>query len=237
MKGIRIIVLLSILSLAVWLAIRPTIEGTFEELSVPNTNSSLYNLTVYQESTPKSDLIPVGDPIFDQFDSYIINASNHYGITDKLMVKSLIMQESYFDAFLISSDIPCGVPDGWTDQESRSFGLTQVTPACGEGHASRPNLTTDKNSPNWATSYFNPEFNIDQGVKELSSSLSLMKSKFSGCSDEQYMLMALGAYNSGEGAIEGCDSWNDRADNYITNVTRNYETLSQMVNNIGKIYT
>jgi hypothetical protein len=141
MKGISIIVLLSILSLAVWLAIRPTIEVTFEELSVPNTNSSLYNLTVYQESTPKSDLIPVGDPIFDQFDSYIINASNHYGITDKLMVKSLIMQESYFDAFLISSDIPCGVPDGWTDQESRSFGLTQVTPACGEGHASRPNLT------------------------------------------------------------------------------------------------
>jgi hypothetical protein len=51
------------------------------------------------------------------------------------------------------------------------------------------------------------------------------------------MLMTLGAYNSGEGAIEGCDSWNDRADNYITNVTRNYETLSQMVNNIGKIYT
>ncbi|MBD0359147.1 MAG: polysaccharide deacetylase family protein [Nitrososphaeraceae archaeon] len=182
-------------------------------------------------------LISVGDPVFDQFDSYIINSSNHYGITDKLMVKSLIMQESYFDNFLISSDIPCGVPNGWTDQESRSFGLTQVTPACGEAHASRPNLTTDKNSPNWATSYFNPEFNIDQGVKELSSSLSLMKSKFSGCSDEQYMLMALGAYNSGEVAIEGCDSWNDRADNYITNVTRNYETLSQMVNNIAKIYT
>jgi soluble lytic murein transglycosylase-like protein len=237
MKDIRIIVLLSILSLAVWLAIRPTIEGTFEELSVPNTNSSLYNLTVYQESTPKSDLISVADPVFDQFDSYIINASNHYGITDKLMVKSMIMQESHFDNFLISSDIPCGEPNGWTDQESRSFGLTQVTPACGEAHASRPNLTTDKTSPNWAPSSFNPEFNIDQGVKELSRSLSLMKSKFSGCSDEQYMLMALGAYNSGVNAIEGCDSWNDRADNYITNVTRNYETLSQMVNNIGKIYT
>ena len=179
-----------------------------------------------------SPLISVGDPVFDQFDSYIINATNRYGMTDKLMVKSLIMQESYFDTFLISSDIPCGVPNGWTDQESRSFGLTQVTPACGEAHASRPNLTTDKNSPNWATSMFNPEFNIDQGVKELSRSLSLMKSKFSECSNEQYMLMALGAYNSGEDAIEGCDSWNDRADNYITNVTRNYETLSQMVNSL-----
>jgi peptidoglycan/xylan/chitin deacetylase (PgdA/CDA1 family) len=182
--------------------------------------------------TPKSDLISIGDPVVDQFDSYIINASNHYGITDKLMVKSLIMQESDFDIFLISSDIPCGVPNGWTDQESRSFGLTQVTPACGEAGTSRPNLTTDKNSPNWATSFFNPEFNINQGVKELSRSLALMKSKFSGCSNEQYMLMALGAYNSGEVAIEGCNSWNDRADDYITKVTEHYRTLSQIVNTL-----
>jgi peptidoglycan/xylan/chitin deacetylase (PgdA/CDA1 family) len=182
--------------------------------------------------TPKSDLISIGDPVVDQFDSYIINSSNHYGITDKLMVKSLIMQESDFDIFLISSDIPCGVPNGWTDQESRSFGLTQVTPACGEAGKSRPNLTTDKNSPNWVTSMFNPEFNIDQGVKGLSQSLSLVKSKFLGCSNEQYMLMALGAYNSGVNAIEGCNSWNDRADNYITNVTEKYRNLSQIVNTL-----
>jgi soluble lytic murein transglycosylase-like protein len=231
MKYILIITMLSVLSLAVWLAIRPTIEITFEELSVPNTNVAL-NLTVDQESTSMSDLISTGDPTYDQFDSYIINASNYYGIADKLMVKSLIMQESHFDTFIISSDSPCGVPDDWTDQESKSFGLTQVTPACGEVDGTRPNLTTDKNSPNWPTSLFNPEFNINQGVKELSDSLLLMKSKFSGCNNEQYMLMALGAYNSGEDAIEGCDSWNDRADNYITNVTERYRTLSQMVNNL-----
>jgi peptidoglycan/xylan/chitin deacetylase (PgdA/CDA1 family) len=176
--------------------------------------------------------IATGDPAYDQFDSYIINASNHYGIADKLMVKSLIMQESHFNMFLISSDSPCGVPDGWTDQESKSFGLTQVTPACGEVGGSRPNLITDKNSPNWATSLFNPEFNINQGVSELSHNLFLLKSKFPECSNEQYTLMALGAYNSGEDAIEGCNSWNDRADNYITHVTERYRTLSQMVNTL-----
>ncbi len=234
MKYILLIIMLSILSLAVSLAIRPAIEVTFEELSVPNTNLAL-NLTVDQEPTLMSDLISTGNPTYDQFDSYIINASNHYGIADKLMVKSLVMQESSFDIFTISSDSPCGVPDGWTDQESKSFGLTQVTPACGEVGAARPNLTTDENSPSWATSLFNPEFNINQGVKELSDNLSLMKSKFSGCSNEQYMLMALGAYNSGENAIEGCDSWNNRADNYITNVTERYRTLSQMVNNLNNI--
>jgi hypothetical protein len=44
------------------------------------------------------------------------------------------------------------------------------------------------------------------------------------------MLMTLGAYNSREDAIEGCDSWNDRADDYITNVTEHYRTLSQRAN-------
>jgi hypothetical protein len=186
--------------------------------------------TPTQNSTITTTNISIGDPVYDQFDSYIINAANQYGITDKMMIKSVITQESHFDIFSVSPDVPCGVPDGWTDQESRSFGLMQITPACAEADGSRPNLTTDKNSPNWATSWFNPEYNINQGVKSLSDNLLLMKSKFSGCSNEQYMLMALGAYNSGEGAIYGCGSWNDRADLYITNVTEHHRILSQIAN-------
>ncbi len=174
--------------------------------------------------------ISIGDPAYDQFDSYIINATNHYGITDSMMVKSMILQESSFDMFAISQDIPCGIPDLWTDQESRSFGLMQVTPACIEDHGSRPDLTTDMNSPNWNTSWFNPEYNINRGVKSLSDNLLLMESEFPGCSNAQYMLMALGAYNSGEGAIYGCGEWNDRADEYITNVTTHHRILSQMSN-------
>jgi soluble lytic murein transglycosylase-like protein len=222
--------------LATGLAIRPAIEVTFEEMSSPNRNSAPYDSRVYQESTAKSYLISTGNPTYDQFDSYIINASDYYGIPDKLIVKSLVMQESSFDPFLISSDIPCGVPDGWTDQESRSFGLTQVTHACGEVGGSGPNLTTDTKSPNWATSVFNPEFNINQGVNELSRMLSLMKSKFPECTNEQYMLMALGAYNSGEDAIDGCDSWNERADNYINNVTEKYRTLSDLSEMVNSLY-
>jgi hypothetical protein len=43
---------------------------------------------------------------------------------------------------------------------------------------------------------------------------------------------SLGTYNFGEDAIEGCESWNDRVDDYITNVTERYRTLSQMVNHL-----
>ena len=183
-----------------------------------------------QNSTITTGDISVGDPIYDQFDSYIINATNLYGIDDKMIVKSMIRQESHFDIFAVSPDIPCGVPSGWTDYESRSFGLMQVTPACADAGSNRPNLTTDMNSPNWIESWFNPEYNINQGVKSLSESLSLMKTKFSGCSNEQYMLMAIGAYNSGEGSINGCGLWNDRADMYITNVSGHHRTLSQIAN-------
>jgi transglycosylase-like protein with SLT domain len=183
-----------------------------------------------QNSTITTGNISVGDPVYDQFDPYIINATNLYGITDKMIIKSMIRQESQFDMFAVSPDIPCGVPPGWTDYESRSFGLMQLTPACLEGGGDRPNLTTDTNSADWADSWFNPEYNINQGVKSLSDSLALMKSKFSGCSNEQYMLMAIGAYNSGEGAIHGCGSWNERANTYITNVTGHHAILSQIAN-------
>ena len=179
---------------------------------------------------PEPQFISTGNLTRDQFDSYIINASDYYAIPDKLIVKAVITQESSFNPFLISSDIPCGIPDGWTDQESRSFGLMQITPACQEAGGSRPNLATDANSPDWASSVFNPEYNVNQGVSELSRLFFIMKSEFPECTNEQHMLMALGAYNSGEDAIEGCTSWNERATNYITGVTRNYIILLQEVN-------
>jgi 3D (Asp-Asp-Asp) domain-containing protein len=181
-----------------------------------------------QYSTIITDNISVGDPVYDQFDPYIINATNLYGITDNMIIKSMIRQESRFDIFAVSPDIPCGVPSGWTEYESRSFGLMQLTPACLEDGGDRPNLTRDVNSAGWADSWFNPAYNINQGVKSLSDSLALMKSKFSGCSNEQYMLMAVGAYNSGEGAIHGCGLWNERANTYIANVTGHHAILSQI---------
>jgi hypothetical protein len=74
--------------------------------------------------------VSIDDPVYDQFDSYIINATGHNEITDKMMAKSIIMQESDFNIFAVSPDIPCGLIYGWIDYESISFGLMLLTPAC-----------------------------------------------------------------------------------------------------------
>jgi len=146
-----------------------------------------------------------------------------------MIIKSMIMQESAFQPNAASGDSPCGIPIGWTLYESKSFGLMQVTPACIEP-TTRPNLIQDSRSIAWDTSWFNPQYNIDRGVRALYGSLSEMKMRFVGCSDKQYIMMALGAYNSGSGSIYGCGSWDGRAGNYINSVLSHYKTFAQMAN-------
>lgn len=172
--------------------------------------------------------IVTGNPMYDQFDSYIKSSSRNYGISDQMLVKAMISQESYFDPRALSPDSPCGVPAGWTDAQSRSFGLMQFTPACAEPQAGMPNLTTDSNSPYWSSSWFNPQYNIDRSVQALSRELSYVKSNFYGCSEEQYALMAVATYNSGPGAVYGCGSWNERADTHINYVLSQYQAYAEM---------
>ena len=174
-----------------------------------------------------SDSIATGNAGYDQFDSFIPSSSQKYSIKDPMIVKAMIMEESGFNPNAVSPDTPCGIPSGWSSYQSRSFGLMQITPACVQPNT-QPNLTTNHHSSKWATSWFNPQYNIERGVGALSATLSVMKIKFAGCTDNQYMLMALGGYNSGEGAITGCGSWNDRANSYVTLVMGDYRTLAQM---------
>ncbi len=106
----------------------------------------------------------------------------------------------------------------------------QVTPACGECEegGGRTNITRDSSSPAWATSWFNPTYNIDQGVKEYMKVMQYLKNKFGGCGENQYIKMALGGYNSGSDSIFGCTSWSNRAGTYINNVLEHYRTFTQM---------
>lgn len=180
------------------------------------------------DASDDTTAIATGNPMYDQFDSYIKSSSRNYGISDQMLVKAMISQESYFDPRAVSPDSPCGVPPGWTDAQSKSFGLMQFTPACAEPQAGPPNLTTDTTSPYWSSSWFNPQYNIDRGVQALSRELSYVKSNFYGCSDEQYLLMAVATYNSGPGAVYGCGSWNERADTHINYVLSQYKTYAEM---------
>jgi hypothetical protein len=174
-----------------------------------------------------NDPLRTGNGNSDAFDCVIVGLANQHGFPDPMLIKSQVAQESDFGQFAVSPDSPCGVPSGWTDAESKSFGLTQVTPACGESNATKlpnghPNLTRDQNSPLWSTSVFNATLNLDQGVTAITNFWNAVKREHAGCTDKQYLLMAAGAYNSGEGSVLGCASLNTRAQNYVDNVLGRY---------------
>ncbi|HEX3695449.1 MAG TPA: discoidin domain-containing protein [Polyangia bacterium] len=178
-----------------------------------------------------NDPLKTGDSRTDAFDCTIISLANQNGFPDPMMIKSQVALESDFDQFAVSPDSPCGDPAGWTDAESKSFGLTQVTPACGESNATKlpnghPNLTRDQTSPLWSTSVFNATLNLNQGVLAITNFWNAVKREHAGCTDKQYLLMAAGAYNSGEDSVTGCQQFNDRAQNYVNNVLSRYRNFA-----------
>jgi hypothetical protein len=151
---------------------------------------------------------------------------------DPMMIKGQVLQESSFDILATSADSPCGIKMGWTDAESKSFGLVQVTPACGEATTAlmadgHPNLTKDMSSPSWTTSVYNPTLNLGEGYKTITTMLRSLKNKYAGCTDAQYVLMSAGAFNSGTGAVLGCGMFNARAQTYVNLVLGHYHGFAR----------
>jgi hypothetical protein len=168
----------------------------------------------------------------DAYDCILIELAQQYGHPDPMMVKSQVQQESSFNVLATSPDSPCGTKAGWTDAESKSFGLVQVTPACGEGMPAllpngHPNITMDMQSAMWATSIYNPTLNLGEGYKTITGMLRSLKQKYAGCTDPQYVLMSAGAFNSGTGAVLGCGMYNARAQMYVDAVLGHYHQFAR----------
>jgi hypothetical protein len=168
----------------------------------------------------------------DAYDCTLLALAQMYGDPDPMMAKAQIAVESGFNVLATSPDSPCGSPQGWTDAESKSFGLIQVTPACGEesgallpsGH---PNMDTDMQSPLWATSVFNPAVNLDAGMQSITGSLKNLQMTYPGCTTAQYVEMSAGAFNSGDSAVTGCAMFNSRAQGYVNAVIGHYHQFAQ----------
>ena len=180
---------------------------------------------------PAADPLKTKNTTVDAYDCTVLAESTKWGMPDPMIVKSQIQQESSFDMFAVSGDSPCGIMQGWTDAESKSFGLIQTTPACGEAKSAllpngHPNLTKDMQSPLWATSVFNPTINLDEGVKTDVDGLKELKTRYPGCTPIQYNMMAAGAFNSGTGAINGCGAYNARAQAYVNAITSHYHQFA-----------
>ncbi|HVU51864.1 MAG TPA: hypothetical protein VHL80_14305, partial [Polyangia bacterium] len=182
--------------------------------------------------TAAADPLKTNSTRNDAYDCTLLEVSARYGHPDPMMVKAQVAQESSFQVFSISPDSPCGTHAGWTDAESKSFGLIQVTPACGEATAAllpdgHPNLTMDMTSAMWATSVFNPTLNLGEGVKSITGSLKQLRAKYPGCTDTQYVLMSAGAFNSGDDAVTGCATFNARAQGYVNAVLGHYGAFAK----------
>ncbi|HEY3233368.1 MAG TPA: transglycosylase SLT domain-containing protein [Polyangiaceae bacterium] len=169
----------------------------------------------------------------DAFDCQILKYTAQYNEPDAMIFKAIIYVESRFDQTSVACpNNPCGVPSGWTTAETGCFGLMQVVPACGptpnnlgllpNGH---PNLTTDMSSSGWAGSIFNPDNNIAIGIYGVSDNRAQEKQKFSGCTEDQYTMMAIGDYNS-YGSTQSCTQYNTAYDSLVLDAYNQYSAAA-----------
>jgi hypothetical protein len=183
---------------------------------------------------PQRNILTTGNSWYDAYDCVIIAMADRYGHPDPRILKAQVEWESRFDPFNTSQDSPCGIPQGWTDAESKSFGLLQVTPACGEGEAvllanGRPNLTKNTASALWRTSIFRTSLNIELGVKAIQNSLVYFKQRFPSCDPADYTLMAAAGYVQGWGTVVGCGRYTDpRQTAYVNAVLSMYRYFASL---------
>ncbi len=165
----------------------------------------------------------------DAFDCEILTWTAHYAEPDAMIFKAIIYVESRFDQTSVACpNNPCGTPSGWTSAETGCFGLMQVVPACGgtpdnagllaNGH---PNLETKASASGWAGSIFNPDNNIHVGIAGVADNRKQEKAKFSGCTEDQYTLMAIGDYNS-YGSTKSCTVYNTAYDKTVLDAYQQY---------------
>jgi len=173
--------------------------------------------------------IAVDNEDYNIYDCLILDVAKKVNYPDPMFLKVHIYTESTFRNTLISDDSPCGrdfVTDDWTDEETKSLGLIQITPACEEGKGGmlknvRPNMTLDKNSVLWKTSFFNPRLNLEEGTKDIMGYMSTMKNKFPDCTQEQYTMMAAAMWYWGEG-ITGCGTYDKEPADYVESCLETY---------------
>ncbi len=181
------------------------------------------------------DPICGGDRGADAYDCQILESARLANEPDPMVFKSQISLESNFSLYAVSPDSPCdgGREPGWTEPETKSFGLMQLTPACGwlpnarlaDGH---PNLAHEEDAALWPTSVFNPAINITEGVRAIMVDRANVRRDYPGCTDDDYTLMALGAFNQGENAVSGCGlpMMSLSAQNYVRIVLSRYMELA-----------
>jgi hypothetical protein len=119
-----------------------------------------------------------------------------------MIFKAMTKVESNFEYTAVgcTQNGPCCPEVGWTADECACLGVMQNGPECGassglgllpNGH---PNMETDPSCADFTNSVFNPVVNIEIGISRVARNRERMKQGFSGCTEDQYTMMAVGEY-------------------------------------------
>jgi hypothetical protein len=154
----------------------------------------------------------------DTFDCEILQFTQQYGEPDAMIFKAIIYVESRFQFDAVAcTNLPCGIPTGWTLYQSQCFGLMQIVAACdgqktlGMAANGLPDLSLDYSSSDWPNSLYNPVINIELGIAGVHGNRQYEMKTFPKCTTQQYTLMAVGDYNS-YGSTKSCTEYNTAYD-------------------------
>jgi soluble lytic murein transglycosylase-like protein len=169
----------------------------------------------------------------DAFDCQVLAWTAKYDEPDPMIFKAIMYVESRFDDTAAACpNLPCGTPSGWTSTEAGCLGLMQIVPACngtpmnvGLLANGQPDMTTDMSSADWPNSIFYPNNNIDVGIYGVANNRMQDESKFSGCTEDEYTLMAVGDYNS-YGSTKSCSEYNTQYDDLVLAAYEQYATAA-----------
>ncbi|MGH7283974.1 MAG: transglycosylase SLT domain-containing protein [Polyangiaceae bacterium] len=165
----------------------------------------------------------------DAYDCSVLKWTAANSEPDPMIFKAIMYVESRFDNTSVACpNLPCGTPSGWTTDECGCFGVMQIVPACGGDDNKpgllpngQPDLEKDSSASDWANSVFNPDVNIEIGIAGVAGNRKQEKAKFSGCTEDQYTLMAVGDYNS-YGSTKSCTEFNTAYDNPMLDAYEQY---------------
>jgi hypothetical protein len=182
----------------------------------------------------KTNLAPLFNGLsVDSYDCPILAFTAKYNEPDAMIFKAIVYVESRFqnDAVGCTSNGPCCPAKGWTAAECACLGAMQTGPSCNgssplgllaNGH---PDLEKDATSADWANSVFNPVVNIELGIAGIAGNRAQVKKQFSGCTEDQYTLMAIGNFNS-YGSTKSCTVYNVDYDKAVLDAYKSYATAS-----------
>lgn len=165
---------------------------------------------------PPGDSIATGNPIYDAYDSLILQYTQKYGIQDPMLIKAEIMEESSFNSFAYNPSNDCNIKN-WIESQDGSFSLLQIGRSCRSDYATNPDGSFNQSEA------FNASYNLNYAL----ALWLAQETSPPGTSTAVLYLRALAAWNNGPHVYTNTTGVYDPK-GYVAAVLAKYQMLSGM---------